>query len=201
MSRAAGVCVLCVLSGHLMGLAGCRAARLKSQSTRWPHATESAPASAPSRRRRSTRELGSTSCLVGVPIYAVSNWVPSRSIACMMIARRRARATRAVRIVERLAIARALVHKPQIYLFDDSFSALDYATDARLRSALATEVTDATMIIVAQRVSTIRQADQILVLDAGRIVARAQQARQPATQGRLPGGQTEQRSLAAAGQA
>ena len=73
---------------------------------------------------------------------------------------------------QRLAIARALVHKPQIYLFDDSFSALDYATDARLRSALAREVTDATMIIVAQRVSTIRQADQILVLDAGRIVAR-----------------------------
>jgi ATP-binding cassette, subfamily B, multidrug efflux pump len=73
---------------------------------------------------------------------------------------------------QRLAIARALVHRPQIYLFDDSFSALDYATDARLRSALATEVTDATMIIVAQRVSTIRQADQILVLDAGQIVAR-----------------------------
>jgi len=73
---------------------------------------------------------------------------------------------------QRLAIARALVHKPGIYLFDDSFSALDYATDARLRSALATKVTGATMIIVAQRVSTIRHADQILVLDAGRIVAR-----------------------------
>ncbi|HTZ92808.1 MAG TPA: ABC transporter ATP-binding protein [Streptosporangiaceae bacterium] len=73
---------------------------------------------------------------------------------------------------QRLAIARALVHEPQIYLFDDSFSALDYATDARLRSALATEVTGATMIIVAQRVSTIRHADQILVLDGGRIVAR-----------------------------
>jgi ATP-binding cassette subfamily B protein len=72
---------------------------------------------------------------------------------------------------QRLAIARALVHKPQIYVFDDSFSALDYATDARLRSALATDVAGATMIIVAQRVSTIRQADQILVLDAGRIVA------------------------------
>jgi ATP-binding cassette, subfamily B, multidrug efflux pump len=77
---------------------------------------------------------------------------------------------------QRLAIARALVHKPGIYLFDDSFSALDYATDARLRSALATEVTGATMIIVAQRVSTIRQADQILVLDAGRIVARGTHA-------------------------
>jgi ATP-binding cassette, subfamily B, multidrug efflux pump len=72
---------------------------------------------------------------------------------------------------QRLAIARALVHRPQIYLFDDSFSALDYATDARLRTALATEVADATMIIVAQRVSTIRHADQIVVLDAGRIVA------------------------------
>jgi ATP-binding cassette, subfamily B, multidrug efflux pump len=72
---------------------------------------------------------------------------------------------------QRLAIARALVHRPQIYLFDDSFSALDYATDARLRTALATEVADATMIIVAQRVSTIRNADQILVVDSGRIVA------------------------------
>jgi ATP-binding cassette, subfamily B, multidrug efflux pump len=72
---------------------------------------------------------------------------------------------------QRLAIARALVHKPDIYLFDDSFSALDYSTDSRLRAALATEVAGATMIIVAQRVSTIRHADQILVLDAGRIVA------------------------------
>jgi ATP-binding cassette, subfamily B, multidrug efflux pump len=72
---------------------------------------------------------------------------------------------------QRLAIARALVHQPQIYVFDDSFSALDYATDARLRAALATEVTGATMIIVAQRVSTIRHADQILVLEAGRVVA------------------------------
>ena len=77
---------------------------------------------------------------------------------------------------QRLAMARALVHQPQVYLFDDSFSALDYATDARLRSALATEVTGATMIIVAQRVSTIRHADQILVLDGGRIVARGTHA-------------------------
>ena len=72
---------------------------------------------------------------------------------------------------QRLAIARALVHTPQIYMFDDSFSALDYATDARLRAALATEVSGATVVIVAQRVSTIRRADQIVVLDAGRVVA------------------------------
>jgi ATP-binding cassette subfamily B protein len=73
---------------------------------------------------------------------------------------------------QRLAIARALVHRPEIYVFDDAFSALDYATDARLRMALATEMTGATLIIVAQRVSTIRNADQIVVLDAGRIVGR-----------------------------
>jgi ATP-binding cassette, subfamily B, multidrug efflux pump len=72
---------------------------------------------------------------------------------------------------QRLAIARALVHRPDVYLFDDSFSALDYATDARLRAALASEVSGATVIVVAQRVSTIRHADQIIVLDAGRIVA------------------------------
>jgi ATP-binding cassette, subfamily B, multidrug efflux pump len=73
---------------------------------------------------------------------------------------------------QRLAIARALVHQPQIYVFDDAFSALDYATDARLRMALATEMTGATLVIVAQRVSTIRNADQIVVLDAGRIVGK-----------------------------
>jgi ATP-binding cassette, subfamily B, multidrug efflux pump len=72
---------------------------------------------------------------------------------------------------QRLAIARALVHRPDIYVFDDSFSALDYATDARLRAALAREVTDAAMVIVAQRVSTIRQADRIVVLEAGQVVA------------------------------
>ncbi|MEU3960186.1 ABC transporter ATP-binding protein [Streptomyces buecherae] len=71
---------------------------------------------------------------------------------------------------QRLAIARALVRTPRIYLFDDSFSALDYATDARLRAALAREVADATVIIVAQRVATIRDADQIVVLDEGRVV-------------------------------
>jgi ATP-binding cassette, subfamily B, multidrug efflux pump len=72
---------------------------------------------------------------------------------------------------QRLAIARALVHRPGIYLFDDSFSALDYATDAALRAALAAETHDATVVIVAQRVSTIRQADRIVVLEAGRVVA------------------------------
>ncbi|MEU0567425.1 ABC transporter ATP-binding protein [Nonomuraea sp. NPDC005983] len=71
---------------------------------------------------------------------------------------------------QRLAIARTLVHRPEIYLFDDSFSALDYATDARLRAALAEEITDATIVIVAQRVNTIRDADRILVLDDGRVV-------------------------------
>ncbi|MGA5822090.1 ABC transporter ATP-binding protein [Kitasatospora sp. NPDC094028] len=71
---------------------------------------------------------------------------------------------------QRLAIARALVRKPGVYLFDDSFSALDYATDARLRKALARETSDATVLIVAQRVSTIRDADRIIVLDEGAVV-------------------------------
>ncbi|MGN6792207.1 MAG: ABC transporter ATP-binding protein [Streptosporangiaceae bacterium] len=72
---------------------------------------------------------------------------------------------------QRLAIARAVVHQPEIYLFDDSFSALDYATDAALRAALARETAEATVLIVAQRVATIRSADKIIVLEAGRIVA------------------------------
>ncbi|MFI5803294.1 ABC transporter ATP-binding protein [Streptomyces sp. NPDC051561] len=71
---------------------------------------------------------------------------------------------------QRLAIARVLVTRPGIYLFDDSFSALDYATDAALRSALAEETADATVVIVAQRVSTIRSAENIVVLDEGRVV-------------------------------
>ena len=71
---------------------------------------------------------------------------------------------------QRLAIARALVSKPEIFIFDDSFSALDTATDARLRQALARNEADATMIVVAQRVSTIVDADQIIVLDDGRVV-------------------------------
>ncbi|MFV0130010.1 ABC transporter ATP-binding protein [Streptomyces sp. HMX112] len=69
----------------------------------------------------------------------------------------------------RLAIARVLVARPHIYLFDDSFSALDYATDARLRAALAARTADATVVIVAQRVATIRDADRIVVLDQGRV--------------------------------
>jgi ATP-binding cassette subfamily B protein len=68
---------------------------------------------------------------------------------------------------QRLAIARALIRKPSIYLFDDSFSALDLATDARLRAALGPITADATVLIVAQRVSTIATADQILVLEDG----------------------------------
>ena len=68
---------------------------------------------------------------------------------------------------QRLAIARALVRRPAVYLFDDSFSALDLATDARLRAALAPVVADSAVLIVAQRVSTIIDADRILVLEDG----------------------------------
>ncbi|MFJ3584906.1 ABC transporter ATP-binding protein [Streptomyces sp. NPDC090127] len=71
---------------------------------------------------------------------------------------------------QRLAIARTLVQRPEIYLFDDSFSALDYRTDALLREALKAETADSTVVIVAQRVSTIREADRIVVLDEGRVV-------------------------------
>ena len=73
---------------------------------------------------------------------------------------------------QRLAIARAIVKKPEIYIFDDSFSALDFKTDASLRAALAKQTQEATVIIVAQRVSTIMHADQILVLDEGSLVGR-----------------------------
>ncbi|RAP74105.1 ABC transporter ATP-binding protein [Paenibacillus montanisoli] len=72
---------------------------------------------------------------------------------------------------QRLSIARALVRKPAIYLFDDSFSALDFKTDAKLREALRSETTDAAVLIVAQRVSTVMDADRIIVLDDGRISA------------------------------
>lgn len=71
---------------------------------------------------------------------------------------------------QRLSIARALARKPEILIFDDSFSALDYRTDAKLREGLARELGDTTKIIVAQRISTIRHADQIIVLDQGEAV-------------------------------
>lgn len=71
---------------------------------------------------------------------------------------------------QRLSIARSLVRKPKIYLFDDSFSALDYKTDRQLRDALKKETTNATMIVVAQRVNTVKDAEKIIVLNEGRIV-------------------------------
>jgi ATP-binding cassette subfamily B protein len=71
---------------------------------------------------------------------------------------------------QRLAIARALVRKPAIYLFDDSFSALDFATDAALRAALVPETRHSAVVVVAQRVATIRDADRIVVLDEGAVV-------------------------------
>jgi ATP-binding cassette subfamily B protein len=71
---------------------------------------------------------------------------------------------------QRLAIARALVKKAAVYIFDDSFSALDFSTDARLRAALKSEVGASTLIIVAQRIGTIMKADRIVVMDAGRVV-------------------------------
>ncbi|MEJ7648301.1 MAG: ABC transporter ATP-binding protein [Nakamurella sp.] len=77
---------------------------------------------------------------------------------------------------QRLAIARALVRKPVVFVFDDSFSALDVATDARLRAALVPSVAAAAVIVVAQRVSTIRDADQIIVLDDGAVVGRGRHA-------------------------
>ena len=70
---------------------------------------------------------------------------------------------------QRLSIARALIRKPQIYIFDDSFSALDFKTDAALRNALKEKVGSSTFIIVAQRINTIMDADQIIVLDDGEI--------------------------------
>ncbi|MEI2283016.1 ABC transporter ATP-binding protein [Paenibacillus polysaccharolyticus] len=71
---------------------------------------------------------------------------------------------------QRLSIARALVRRPEIYIFDDSFSALDFKTDAKLRAALKSETTEAAVLIVAQRVSTVMDADRILVMDEGEIV-------------------------------
>ena len=71
---------------------------------------------------------------------------------------------------QRLSIARALVRKPEIYIFDDSFSALDFKTDAKLRAALKLEIAESTVFLIAQSVSTVRDADRIIVLDNGRIV-------------------------------
>ena len=73
---------------------------------------------------------------------------------------------------QRLSIARALVKKPELYIFDDSFSALDFKTDAALRKALAKETKNAAVLIIAQRVSTIRHADQIIVLHEGRMAGK-----------------------------
>ena len=70
---------------------------------------------------------------------------------------------------QRLSIARALVRKPEIYIFDDSFSALDFKTDARLRAALKKETAKSTVLIIAQRVATVMDADRIIVLDEGKI--------------------------------
>jgi ATP-binding cassette subfamily B protein len=72
---------------------------------------------------------------------------------------------------QRVAIARALIKKPEVYVFDDSFSALDYKTDSLLRKALKSQIKDSALIIVAQRISTIMDADQILVLDDGKVVS------------------------------
>jgi ATP-binding cassette, subfamily B, multidrug efflux pump len=71
---------------------------------------------------------------------------------------------------QRLAIARAIVRKPDVYVFDDSFSALDFTTDAKLRAALKAETAGATVFVVAQRISTVMNADRIVVLDNGRVV-------------------------------
>lgn len=73
---------------------------------------------------------------------------------------------------QRLSIARAIVKDPEIYIFDDSFSALDYKTDKQLRNDLKTQISDSTVLIVAQRISTIKNAEQIIVLDEGRIVGK-----------------------------
>ncbi|MFR9145143.1 MAG: ATP-binding cassette domain-containing protein, partial [Mediterraneibacter sp.] len=73
---------------------------------------------------------------------------------------------------QRLSIARALVKKPELYIFDDSFSALGFKTDAALRKALAPETKDAAVVIIAQRVSSIRHADQIIVINEGEMVGK-----------------------------
>ena len=101
---------------------------------------------------------------------------------------------------QRLAIARALLRDPAVFLFDDSFSALDLATEARLRAALAQRTKTAAMIVVAQRVASIRDADQILVLDSGKLVGKGTHAELVATcptYAEIVTSQTEQQDLAA----
>ncbi len=88
---------------------------------------------------------------------------------------------------QRLSIARAIAKHPKIYLFDDSFSALDYKTDVALRRALKAETGDATVIIVAQRISTVLHANQILVLEDGRIVGKGTHAQLMESCPGLPG--------------
>ena len=73
---------------------------------------------------------------------------------------------------QRLSIARAIIKKPQIYIFDDSFSALDFKTDAILRKELKKEMTESIMLVVAQRISSIMEADQIIVLNEGKVVGK-----------------------------
>ena len=73
---------------------------------------------------------------------------------------------------QRLAIARAIAKKPEVFIFDDSFSALDFKTDAKLRKAINTELRESTLLIVAQRISTIMNANQIIVLDEGKVVGK-----------------------------
>ena len=73
---------------------------------------------------------------------------------------------------KRLAIDRAIAKKPEVFIFDDSFSALDFKTDAKLRKAINTELKESTLLIVAQRISTIMNANQIIVLDEGKVVGK-----------------------------
>jgi ATP-binding cassette subfamily B protein len=101
---------------------------------------------------------------------------------------------------QRLAIARALLREPAVFLFDDAFSALDLATEARLRAALAPRVRDAAVILIAQRVASIRAAHQIIVLDAGRIVGKGthdELMRTSATYVEIVTSQTEEQEAAA----
>jgi ATP-binding cassette subfamily B multidrug efflux pump len=101
---------------------------------------------------------------------------------------------------QRLAIARALLRNPAVLLFDDSFSALDLATEARLRAALAPRTQHAAVIVVAQRVASIRDADQILVLDSGKLVGKgthAELVRTCPTYAEIVTSQTEQQEVAA----